>query len=160
MTLPRFSLTTRIFLSSAGIVILVLAAALFFTQRSALNAAETSITRQLDATVRLVDQTVKSERAELKNRALIYVQTPTYRARVEAPKDSSEYLDFAQTAEQQVGAQWAQLISREGIRLAKSDAPSAAAEDLSGSPLIRAALEKQNAEGFGVAGDSTLIETV
>ena len=40
MQLPRLSLTTRIFLSSAGIVVLIMAITLAVTQRSAMHAAE------------------------------------------------------------------------------------------------------------------------
>ena len=46
--MQRLSLTTRIFLSSAGTVILILAVALVVAQRSALQAANASIARQLE----------------------------------------------------------------------------------------------------------------
>jgi HAMP domain-containing protein/predicted Ser/Thr protein kinase len=160
MPLPRLSLTTRIFLSSAGIVIVIMAVVLVVTQQRARSAAEASIGRELAGTVELVRQLVESERAQLASRARVFAESPEYRSSFENSKEPGQYLDYAETAQEQIGAQWTQLISREGIRLAKSDAPSAPADTLLESPLVRQALEKQTAQGFGVAGDSTLIETV
>lgn len=160
MPLPRLSLTARVFLSSAGIVILVMAGTLALTQRSAERAAETSITRALETTRSRVLELVESERAQLGSRARIFTESPEYRANVESPKDSGDYLDYAQTAAEQIGAQWTQLISREGVRRAKSDAPTAAADTLTGSPLVRGALEGRATEGFGVSGDTALIQII
>lgn len=160
MKLPRLSLTSRIFLSSAGIVIVVMAITLAVTQRSAMRAAEASITRQLDGTAQRVQELVTSERAQLASRARVFAESPEYRSNVESPKDSGDYLDYAQTAAEQIGAQWAQLISREGVRRAKSDDPAAPPDTLTGSLLVRRALEGQVADGFGVSGDSMLIQIV
>jgi serine/threonine-protein kinase len=157
---PRLSLTTRIFLSSAAIVTLVLAITFVVTSRSATKAAEASMTRGLDATLKRVEELVGSERAQLASKALLYAESPEYRSNVENPKESGDYLDYTVTAAEQLGAQWAQLISREGVRLAKSDAPSAPADTLTDSPLVRSVLEGRTADGFGVAGDSTLIQIV
>ena len=157
MSAPRLSLTTRIFLSSAGIVILVMAITLVLTQRGAKRAAEASIMRQLDATVKRVEELVNSERAQLASRLQSYAESPEYRASFEQQR---EYLDYAQVASDQIGARWVQVISREGVRLAKSDDPGAPQDTLLGSPLIRGALDGTVSQGFGVAGDSTLIQTV
>jgi HAMP domain-containing protein/predicted Ser/Thr protein kinase len=161
MQLPRLGLTTRIFLSSAGIVIVVLAITLAVTQRSAERAAEISIARGLDATQQQVRDLVRSERAQLASRALIYAENPEYRSNVEKPgATGDDDLDYAQTAAEQLDAQWAQLISRDGVRRAKSDDPGAPRDTLIGSQLVREALEGTPAEGFGVAGDSSLIQIV
>jgi len=161
MRMPRLSLTTRIFLSSAGIVVLILAITLAVTQRSAMRAAERSITRQLDGTMLRVRELVTSDRAQLASRARVYTESPDFRSGFENPKNEhNDFLDLSQTAAEQLGAQWTQFIDRDGVRLAKSDAPTAAGDTLTGSPLVRAALEQEISQGFGVAGDSTLIETV
>src|SRR5438046_2635573 len=161
MQLPRLSLTTRIFLSSAGIVVLIMAITLAVTQRSARRAAARSMTRQLDGTVLRVRELVTSDRAQLASRARVYTESPDFRSGFDNPKnESGDFLDLSQTAAEQLGAQWTQFISRDGVRLAKSDDPSATSDTLTGSPLVRAALEQQTAQGFGVAGDTTLIETV
>lgn len=157
MKTPRFSLTTRIFVSSAGIVIVVMAITLALTQRSAMRAADASITRGLEATEARVQGLVRSERAQLASRARIFAESPEYRANIES--DTGDFLDYTQTAAEVLGASWVQLVSREGMRRAKSDDPSAPNEII-GSPLARSALEGTPAEGFGVAGDSALIQVV
>jgi HAMP domain-containing protein/sensor domain CHASE-containing protein/predicted Ser/Thr protein kinase len=157
MKTPRLSLTTRIFLSSAGIVIVVMAITLAVTQRSALRAADASIARGLDATQQRVQELVSSERAQLASRARVFAESPEYRSNIES--DTGEFLDYTQTAAEQIGASWVQLVNREGLRLAKSDDPSAG-RDVIGSPLARSALEGTSAEGFGVAGDTALIQVV
>ena len=157
MRRPRLSLTTRIFLASAGIVIVVLAITLAVTQSSAQRAARISIARQLNETVKRVEELVNSDRAQLAGRLQAYTESPEFRASFEQQK---EYLDYAQVAAEQTGAAWVQVVSREGVRLAKSDDPSAAPDTLLGSPLIRKALDGEVSQGFGVAGDSNLIQTV
>src|SRR5215213_8039792 len=111
MQMPRLSLTTRIFLSSAGIVVVIMAVTLAVTQRSARRAAQTSIGRQLDATVDLVQKEIASERAQLANRAKIFAESPDYRSSIETAKEYSQYLDYSQTAQEQIGADWTQIIS-------------------------------------------------
>jgi HAMP domain-containing protein len=160
MRMPRLSLTTRIFVSSAGIVALILAITMAVLQRSAMRAAEASIMRGLDNTTERVGELVTAERAQLASRARVFAENPEYRARVEHSKDPGDQLDYAQTAAEQIGAQWAQLIDTSGVRLAKSDDPGASADDLSRSPLVSAALSGDERQGFGVSGDSILIQTV
>ena len=158
MRVPRFGLTTRIFLSSAGTVLVVLGITLALTQMSAQKAAQTSITRQLDAAVERVQELVTSERAQLAGRTRAYADNPLYRANIESR--DPEYFDYAVVAAEQTAARWVQLISREGVRLAKSDDPGARPDTLLQSPLIRRALDGEVAQAFGVAGDSSLIEVV
>ncbi len=157
MKTPRLGLTTRIFISSAGIVIAVMAITLFLTQRSAVLAAEKSIARGLEATQARVQELVTSERAQLASRARVFAENPDYRASIES--ETGDFLDYAETAAEQLGAAWVQLVGRDGMRLAKSDDPTAPREII-GSPLVRSALEGNVADGFGVAGDSTLIQLV
>ena len=159
MNVRRLSLTTRIFLSSAGVVIVVMGVTLALTQRSAQRAAQASLRRALDATQQRVEELVTSERAQLASRTRVYAQSPEYRSNIETQNPSDD-LDYTQTAAEQIGAQWTQLISREGLRRAKSDDPTAPRDTLLGSQLVRQALEGKSSEGFGVSGDSTLIALV
>src|SRR3954470_15124419 len=160
MQRPRLSLTTRIFVSSAGIVALILIVTLAVLQRSAMRAAEASITRTLVGTTQRVEELVNSERAQLSSRARVFVDNPEYRARVEHITDPGDYFDYAQIASDQVGAEWAQIVGSDGVRLAKSDDPGARPDTLSRSPLVSSALAGDAAEGFGVSGDSSLIQTI
>jgi serine/threonine-protein kinase len=160
MQRPRLSLTTRIFVSSAGIVALILVVTLLVLQRSAMRAAEASITRTLVGTSQRVQELVTAQREQLASRARVYVDNPAYRSSVENPHDDGDYFDYAQIAAQQVGAQWVQLLDIAGVRLARSDDRFAPRANLSRSPLVTAALEGETAQGFGVAGDTSLIQTV
>jgi serine/threonine-protein kinase len=107
-----------------------------------------------------VRELVTSERAQLASRARVFAESPDYRSSFEKANEAGDYFDQAQTAQEQLGARWIQLISREGVRLAKSDDPAASNDTLLASPLIRSALEGHTAEGFGVTSDSILMETV
>jgi eukaryotic-like serine/threonine-protein kinase len=160
MAVPRFGLATRIFLASAGIVTVVLAVTLYLTSRSAQQAAQTSIARGLASAQERVVELVSSERAQLAARLRAFADSPEQRANIETVRDSGDLLDYAQTAAEQVDAQWVQLISREGVRLAKSDDPSAPTDTMLGSPLVRAALDGQMSQAFGVAGDTALTHVV
>jgi len=157
---PRLGLTTRIFLASAGIVALVLATALAVTSRSAQKAASASISAGLITTQERVRALVSAEGANLSNRVRGYAESPDYRSRFESPADSGDYLDLAETAAEALEAHWVQVISREGIRLAKSDEPTADRVSLVESPLIRRALDGDDAQAFGVAGDSVITHVV
>lgn len=160
MKMPRLSLTTRIFLSSAGIVAIILAITMAVTSRSANRAAEVSITRGLEVAQQRVQDQLRADREQLASKAASHAASPEYRSNVESPKDSGDYLDYTITAADQLGAKWVQLISREGVRRAKSDEPGAAADTLTGSLLVTSALDGQTADGFGVSGDSTIIQVV
>ena len=160
MQRPRLSLTTRIFVSSAGIVALILLVTLAVLQRSAMRAAEASITRTLESTSQRVQELVTAQREQLASRARVFADNPDYRSSVEHPQDAGDYFDYAETAAQQAGAQWAQILDASGTRLAKSDDRAAPPDNLSRSPLVSAALAGDLAQGFGVAGDSALIQTV
>jgi serine/threonine-protein kinase len=158
MQLPRLSLTTRIFVTSASIVILVLAIALALTQRAAESAAQISLAKGLEAAEQSVTDLLVRESSVLASKVRAYADNPVYRASIDA-KDA-EYLDYTQTAAEQTGARWVQLVSRDGVRLAKSDDPSAPPDTLTGSPLISGALDGKAGAAFGVTGDSLLIQLV
>ena len=160
MQRPRLSLTTRIFLSSAGIVALILIVTLAVLQRSAMRAAEASITRTLEGTTQRVQELVTGQRAQLASRARVFADNPQYRASVEHPQDPGDYFTYSQEAAEQIGATWAQILDTTGTRLARSDDQTAGPENLSRSPLVSAALAGDDAQGFGVSADSTLIQTV
>ena len=154
----RLSLAARIALASAGIVFVVLALALAYARASARKTAQKNIASRLETTETRVHELLSSQSSDLAGRLLGHAQSPDVRSEIEAGKQ--EYLDYAETAVLQTGADWVQLVSREGVRLAKSDDPTAPPDTLVRSQLIRTALDGQQALGFGVDDDTVLIEVV
>jgi len=69
-------------------------------------------------------------------------------------------LDQSQEAAAQLDARWVQITDADGVRMAKSDEPSASADTLAGSALVRSALQGEPAEGFIVVGDTVLADAV
>lgn len=159
MALPRLSLTARIFLSSAGIVIAVMAATLFLTQRSAEQAAARSIGRALNTSEKRVEELLSSERGVLAGRLQAYANNAVYRANIESVTDG-DYSDYLQTAVEETDAAWVQFVDREGILRARSDRPSVAQDTLTGSKLVVDALNGEIGGGFGATSDNRLMELV
>lgn len=158
MRLPRLSLTARIFLSSAGIVIAVMATTLFLTQRSAEQAAERSIGRGLVTTERRVGELLSSERGVLAGRLRAYANNAVYRANIDGA--GADYQDYVETAADETGAAWVQFVNREGVLQARSDRPGVPQDTLTGSALVVAALNGEAGEGFGATGNNALLELV
>ena len=145
-------------MTSAATLVIVLAVTLALTQRAAQGAAATSIASGLTSAQGSVMQSLRRESGVLAGRLRAYADNPGYRSSIES-KDG-DFLDYTQVAAEQTGADWVQLVSREGVRLAKSDDPSAPPDTLLGSQLIAGALNGQVKDGFGVARDSVLIQLV
>ena len=158
MRLPRLSLTARIFLSSAGIVIAVMAATLFLTQRSAERAAARSIGRGLLTTEKRVHELLTSERNVLAGKLKAFASSPDQRSNVEGA--TAQYQDFVETAAEETEAAWVQFVNREGVLQARSDRPGVPQDTLTGSKLVVDALNGETGSGFGATADNALIELV
>jgi HAMP domain-containing protein/predicted Ser/Thr protein kinase len=163
MALPRLSLTARIFLSSAGIVIAVMAATLYLTQRSAEKAARQSIGRALLTTEQRVKELLSSEQNAITGRLNVFAISPDQRSNVEAARSNTDdaykkLQDFVETAAEETGATWVQFVNDEGILRVRSDRPNVAQDTLTGSALVIAALNGETGEGFGATAQNQLIE--
>jgi HAMP domain-containing protein/predicted Ser/Thr protein kinase len=156
MAMPRLSLTTRIFVASAVIVILVIGITLILAQRAATDAATKSIAIGLEAAQQGVMDRLGRESGVLAGRLKAHAENTVYRGVID--NREPDYQDYAETAAQQTGALWAQVVSREGVLQARSDRPGVRQDTLTGSPLVSGALDGDTKEAFGVAGDSTLIQ--
>ena len=158
MTTRGFSLTTKIFLGTAFVVAAVLGATLAVTASSAATTADESVTNALAAARQQINTQLDERRSALTGQAEVFVKNPAFRAIVEQKK-LGDVLDQAQEAVTQIGANWVQITSDKGIRLAKSDEPGADTVDLSGSPLISGALEGSSKGAYGVYTGDSLIQT-
>jgi HAMP domain-containing protein len=152
------SLTLKIFLGTALLVVAIVAVTLFIAARSAQTAADESVNRVLASAREAVSAQLDGRAASLAVSAEVFVTNANFRSRVEA-RALSDVLDQAVVAADAMQASWVQITDDEGLRLAKSDEPGAADADLSGSPLIQAALgDEESRTAFGTSGDTMLVQ--
>ena len=158
MARPRATLSLKIFLGTAFVVAAVLGTALVFTARSANRTANDAIQRALEGTRDQVQSALSDRERLLLGGARVFVQSAPFRGIVESRRTDNA-LDQAIEAVDQLHADWVQITDHAGVRLAKSDDPSAPADSLASSALIGRALEGTEATGFGFSGD-TLFQAV
>ena len=155
-------LSWKIFLATAALVATILGITLYATSVSAKKAADVAVNRGLDQTRDIIDQQLRGRELGLAGKAKVFTEQPTFRGNIRqatSAGDRATVLDQTQEAVQQIGADWVQIVDAQGVRLAKSDEPSAGADSLTGSPLIASALEGDESQAFGVI-DSSLFQAV
>src|SRR5579862_8646793 len=157
VTSRGLSLTTKIFLGTALVVAAVLGATLAVTARQASKTADDAVDKALADARGQINTQLDERRSALTGQAEVFVKNPDFRAIVEQKK-LGDVLDQSQEAVTQIGANWVQIVSDKGIRLAKSNEPGADTVDLSGSALIGGALEGTSKGAYGVE-PNTLLQT-
>ncbi len=158
MSTRGLSLTTRIFAAIALVVASVLLGTLALTGYYADRAAESSVTKAVASAREQIRTLLAARERAMRERATVWVGSPAFRSLVESRK-LADLQDQSFVASEQIDARWVQITDSTGIRLAKSDEPAADSIDLSGSRLIKLALNGVSAGAFGVASD-TLIQVV
>ena len=155
---PGHTLAWKLYLGTAAVVTLVLLGTLIVLTLLAGRTADRAILRGLEQTRQHVLALLDGRERSLTSGALVFAQGPVFRSLVidARPEDLR---DQAAEAVQRIGATWVQITDGRGVRLAKSDDPTAAPDTLAGSALIGGALSGEVVTGFGVAGDSALIQT-
>ena len=157
MAARSLSLTVKIFLGTSAVVVLALGATLAVTQRSATQAADASVERVVAAAREALNAQVNGRSEALLKAAEVFAGQSGFRDIV-AQRDFSNALDQSIVAVEQTGADWAQITDDQGIRLAKSDDPTAPEESLAASPAIGGALEGNFVAAFGISDDTVLIQ--
>lgn len=158
MTRRGPSLTLKIFLGTALVVVAIVAVTLLIAARSAQTAADESVNRVLASARDAVNAQLGGRANSLAGQAEMFALNPQFRALV-GERNLSGVLDQAAVAADAMQATWVQITDGEGLRLAKSDEPGAADLDLSGSPLIQTALGDEEARtAFGVSGDTMVVQ--
>lgn len=153
------SLTWRVFLTVVAVVATVLAAATLLFGMAAARTADVTSARALDRTTRLVAVLLEGREHALMRGAQVFVQNPSSWPLI-LEKRPGDMLDLANEAVQRTGASWVQITDASGVRLAKSDEPTATSVSLSSSALISGALDGTPTSGAGVSGDSVLFQAV
>ena len=153
------TLTWKIFLGTAAVVAAVLGGTLFLTNKSANEAADDVVGRGLTAATDQVRALLLAREEQLKRGAEIFVQPKTFLSLV-MTKARENMLDQSTEAATRIGADWVQITDENGVRLAKSNDPSAPADTLAGSALIGGALEGRGVGGVGATGDTAIYQAV
>jgi eukaryotic-like serine/threonine-protein kinase len=152
-------LTGRVFLGTAAIVAVVIAAAFVITSASVRRAGEASAQRGLEQSADLVAQFLAGRSRSLTGGARVFVQGPYFRTLVAAER-RDDILDQAIEASQQLGADWVFITDGRGVMLAKSDEPGASGQAMGAVPLVAGALRGLTTNGFGVTRDTLLFQAV
>jgi serine/threonine-protein kinase len=152
-------LTWRLFLTVGAVVALVLVAALVLLSVAAARTADVSSARALDRTTRLVTVLLDGREHGLMRAAEVFVKNPSSWPLL-MERRPEDMLDLAVEATERVGASWVQVADDHGVRLAKSDEPTAAAVSLASSALVGGALDGTPTAGAGVTSDSLLFQAV
>ncbi len=151
------SLTVKIFLSTATVVVVIIGITLAIAAQQASRAADESVNRVLGSARAAINAQLAGGTAGLTEAAVAFAENAAFRSVVES-RSGTDVLDQAGVAANSLKAKWVQITDAEGMRLAKSDEPGADAIDISGSAEVRAALGEKAASGFGATRDNELIQ--
>jgi Signal transduction histidine kinase involved in nitrogen fixation and metabolism regulation len=159
--MPRLALSLKIFLGTAVVVTVLLVVTLAVTSSSARKSAVNAIGRGLDATnARIVEQ-LAARQSALAGRVAVFAENRNAIETILRDSVGNDAFDQAQEIVKASGARWVQVTDNNGARLAKSDDPAAPrGEDLTRSPLVSGALEGRTMAGFGVSGDTAVMQVV
>ncbi|MEO8335948.1 MAG: protein kinase [bacterium] len=158
--MPRFGLSLKIFLGTAAVVTALLIVTLAVSSSSMHGSALMAIDRGLGETNARIAEQLQARQATLAGKLSALSENRDAVDVIARDSVGSNALDQAQVLVEATGARWVQIIDSTGIRLARSDQPTAPRDTMSSSPLVAGALEGRIMIGFGVAGDSALIQLV
>ena len=153
------TLTVKIFLSTAAVVVVIIGVTLAIAARQASRAADDSVNRVLGSARGAINAQLGGVAAGLTAAATTFCENAAFRSVVES-RVSADVLDQAGVAANSLKAKWVQITDGAGLRLAKSDEPGADAVDMSGSAELRAALGGKPANGYGATRENELIQLV
>ena len=159
--MPRLGLSLKIFLGTAVVVSLLLVVTLAVTSNSAHSSALSTIGRGLGATnARIVEQ-LEARQSGLAGRVSVFAENRNAIETILNDSVGNDAFEQAQEIVKASGARWVQVTDSAGARLAKSDDPAARrGEDLTRSPLVSGALQGRMVAGFGVSGDTAVLQVV
>lgn len=151
------SISWRVFIGTAAIVIVVVLVALVTATSAARRSADATARRNLEQAADLVAQLLAGRERSLAGGAQVFVQGPYFRTLV-AEHRRDDILDQTFEAAAQLKARWVFITDASGMLLAKSDEPSAGGDQMGHVPLVAGALRGQVNGGFGASGDTLLFQ--
>jgi serine/threonine-protein kinase len=154
-----FPIAWKIFLGTAGVVIVAMGVSMWMSYDSALTAARTAVDQQVAQAARTASTLLDGQQQALLRGVSTFAENPVFRDVVLHAKPGT-LTDQAREAADRAGATWVQITNADGVRLARSDMPAARPDTLSGSPLIGGALEGQPMSAYGISQDTVLFQAV
>ena len=154
-----FSLFWKFFVGVTGAVILALAVTLYLNYNTALHTTEATVESRIDRAARITNALLDGRQQALARSARTFADNPRFRDLVLHAKPGS-VIDQATEAQDRIGASWVQITDSTGMRLARSDQPSAPSVSLASSPLVRKALDGERSLGYGLSSDTTMFQAV
>jgi len=141
------SVTNKIFLSSALLVVAVLGVTFGVTSLQANRTADAAIHRGLLSTHHAVENFLAARTRTVSVVSAASGQIPQFRQRLFTSRSRAEILDQAQEYQSLIGAAWVLVTDKEGILLARTDYPEEYDRDLSRGALIATGLSGEQAHG-------------
>ena len=141
------SVTNKIFLSSALLVVAVLGVTLGVTSLEANRTADAAIHRGLVSTRHAVENFLAARTRTVGVVSAASGQIPQFRQRLFTGRSRAEVLDQAQEYQALIGAAWVLVTDKDGILLARTDYPEEYDRDLSRGALIATGLSGEQAHG-------------
>jgi len=141
------SVTNKIFLSSALLVVAVLGVTLGVTSLEANRTADAAIHRGLVSTRHAVENFLAARTRTVGVVSAASGQIPQFRQRLFTSRSRAEILDQAQEYQSLIGAAWVLVTDKDGILLARTDYPEEYDRDLSRGALIATGLSGEQSHG-------------
>jgi eukaryotic-like serine/threonine-protein kinase len=140
-------LTTKIFLASTLLVVVVLGITFGMTSVKANRTADAAIHRALLSTRRAVDDYLAARTRTLGRASTVATDVPQYRQRLLNQHARSEALDQADDIRGLIDAAWVLVTNSEGILIARTDYREQYDRNLSIAPLVANALSGEQTSG-------------
>src|SRR5712691_1726012 len=141
------SVTNKIFLSSALLVVAVLGVTFGVTSFQANRTADAAIHRGLLNTRHAVENFLAARTRTVGVVSAASGQIPQFRQRLFTSRSRAEILDQAQEYQGLIGAAWVLVTDKDGILLARTDYPEEYDRDLSRGALIATGLSGEQSHG-------------
>ncbi len=154
-----FPIAWKIFLGTAGVVVVAMGVSMWMSYASAEKAARNAVDQSVSEAARTASTLLSGQQQTLMRGATTFSQSPVFRDLVLHAKPGT-LIDQAREAADRAGASWVQITDSAGVRLARSDMPAAPPVSLAQSPLITGALEGQNISAYGISQDTVLFQAV
>jgi eukaryotic-like serine/threonine-protein kinase len=154
-------LVWRIFLAAGAGLALLVVAVIGTVAVFARQSTDEALERGLADAGRYVASVLEGRRQALAAGTAVFAQDPKFVALVaDSARLDVDVRDRATEAAERLGATWVQIVDADGLRLAKSDDPTAPVVSLGETALVGGALAGEHTNGAGVAGDTAVFEGV